>query len=145
MNGLQALVAIENRTAPSDSSPVKLKLKVHALSRDAQRSSVNWLVLGFMLLFHLGAIAALFFFSWSALAVAVALHVIAINVGIGMGYHRLLTHRGYQVPKWLEYSLAVCATLSLEGGPFVCSVEWLRFGIPAHRGTARLKRCHLPL
>jgi stearoyl-CoA desaturase (delta-9 desaturase) len=29
----------------------------------------------------------------------------------------LLTHRGYQVPKWLEHAMAVCATLSLEGGP----------------------------
>ncbi|HEY4355887.1 MAG TPA: fatty acid desaturase [Acidobacteriaceae bacterium] len=72
-----------------------------------------------MLLFHLGAVAALFFFSWKALAVAVGLHVVAINVGIGMGYHRLLTHRGYKVPKWLEYVFAVCATLSLEGGPLV--------------------------
>jgi stearoyl-CoA desaturase (delta-9 desaturase) len=34
-----------------------------------------------------------------------------------MCYHRLLTHRGYQTPKWLEYAMAVCATLSLEGGP----------------------------
>ncbi len=45
------------------------------------------------------------------------LYVLAINVGIGMCYHRLLTHRGYQVPKWLEYLMTVCATLSLEGGP----------------------------
>ena len=45
------------------------------------------------------------------------LYVVAINVGIGMCYHRLLTHRGYQVPKWLEYLMAICATLALEGGP----------------------------
>ncbi len=45
------------------------------------------------------------------------LYVLAINVGIGMCYHRLLTHRGYQVPKWLEYIMTVFATLSLEGGP----------------------------
>jgi stearoyl-CoA desaturase (delta-9 desaturase) len=38
-------------------------------------------------------------------------------VGIGMGYHRLLTHRGYKIPRWLEYCLTVCATLALEGGP----------------------------
>jgi stearoyl-CoA desaturase (delta-9 desaturase) len=45
------------------------------------------------------------------------LYVVAINLGIGMCYHRLLTHRGYQVPKWLEYVMATCATLALEGGP----------------------------
>ena len=34
-----------------------------------------------------------------------------------MGYHRLLTHRSYRVPLWLEYFLALCGTLALEGGP----------------------------
>jgi hypothetical protein len=84
------------------SAPVKSKVGILALSRDAHTSSMNRLVFGFMLLFHLGAIAALFFFTWSALVVAVILHVVAINVGIGMGYQRLLTHRGYQVPRWMN-------------------------------------------
>jgi stearoyl-CoA desaturase (delta-9 desaturase) len=98
---------------------VKHVQHAHVLGRSIQQQSINWLVFGFMLLFHVAAIAALFCFSWSALAVAVVLYVVAINIGIGMGYHRLLTHRGYKVPKWLEYVLAVCATLSLEGGPLV--------------------------
>ena len=34
-----------------------------------------------------------------------------------MGYHRLLTHRSYKVPRAIEYFLTICATLSLEGGP----------------------------
>ena len=34
-----------------------------------------------------------------------------------MGYHRLHTHRSYQVPKVLEYFFAVCGTLALQGGP----------------------------
>jgi len=42
---------------------------------------------------------------------------VAGGVGIGMGYHRLLTHRGYKTPKWVEYVLTVCGTLALEGGP----------------------------
>ncbi len=70
-----------------------------------------------MVVFHIGAIAALFMFSWKALGVALVLYWVAGNLGIGMGYHRLLTHRGYKCPKWLEYFLTVCATLSLEGGP----------------------------
>jgi len=132
VNRAQSSLPVENHSAHRDASflstdpeqpaglaPVTSKLGILALSRDAQTSSMNWLVFGFMLLFHLGAVAALFFFTWSALVVAVILHVVAINVGIGMGYHRLLTHRGYQVPKWMEYLLAVCATLSLEGGPLV--------------------------
>ncbi len=78
---------------------------------------INWLTLTVLIVFHIGALAALFFFSWQRLTVMLALYVVAINVGIGMCYHRLLTHRGYQTPKWLEYVMSVCATLSLEGGP----------------------------
>ena len=78
---------------------------------------MNWTTTIFMALFHLGAVAAIFFFTWKALAVAVFLWWVTGSVGIGMGYHRLLTHRGYKTPKWVEYFLTVCATLTLEGGP----------------------------
>jgi len=80
-------------------------------------SGLNWITVVTILLFHVGAVASLFFFSWQRLLVAAIIYVFAINVGIGMCYHRLLTHRGYQVPKWIEYIMSVCATLALEGGP----------------------------
>jgi fatty-acid desaturase len=91
--------------------------EVPTLGRAAQGGRTNWLTTSFMIAFHLGALAALFFFSWSAILVSILLYAVAVNVGIGMGYHRLLTHRGYKVPKWLEYCIAVCGTLALEGGP----------------------------
>jgi fatty-acid desaturase len=78
---------------------------------------INWVTASFMGLFHMGALAALFFFSWKAFFVAALLWWVATSLGIGMCYHRLLTHRGYKVPRWLEYVLTVCATLALEGGP----------------------------
>jgi len=71
----------------------------------------------FMVAFHVGAIAALFFFSWKALGLAILLWWVAGSLGIGLGYHRLLTHRGYKCPKWVEYFLTTCGTLALEGGP----------------------------
>ena len=71
---------------------------------------LNWLTLTVIVLFHAGALAALFLFSWQRLVVMAVLYVLAINVGIGMCYHRLLTHRGYHVPKWLEYVMSICAT-----------------------------------
>jgi len=77
----------------------------------------NWVTAIFMGTFHVGAIAALFYFSWSAFLTAAALTWISLSWGIGMGYHRLHTHRGYVVPKWIEYFLAICGTLTLEGGP----------------------------
>ncbi len=83
----------------------------------AANDEVNWVTASFMAIFHIGAIVALFFFTWKAFFVAVVLWWMATSLGIGMCYHRLLTHRGYQVPKWLEYTLTVFATLALEGGP----------------------------
>lgn len=80
-------------------------------------NDVNWITTSFMIIFHAGAIAALFFFSWKALILAAVLWWISGSLGIGMGYHRLLTHRGYKTPKWVEYFLTLCATLALEGGP----------------------------
>ena len=78
---------------------------------------INWLTFTVVVVFHLGALGALFLFSWQRMAAMAVLYVLAINVGIGMCYHRLLTHRGYQTPKWVEYLMTLCATLSLEGGP----------------------------
>jgi fatty-acid desaturase len=78
---------------------------------------VNLTITLFLGLFHVCAIAALFMFSWKALAFALLMWWIAESLGIGMGFHRLLTHRGYKTPKWMEYCLTVCGTLALEGGP----------------------------
>jgi fatty-acid desaturase len=67
--------------------------------------------------------------------------VLAINVGIGMCYHRLLTHRGYQVPKWLEYIMACCATLALEGGPmFWVSTHRVHHQMSDHEGDPHTPR-----
>ncbi|MEO6965378.1 MAG: fatty acid desaturase, partial [Acidobacteriaceae bacterium] len=101
--------------APAGAAPTRSALPV--LGRATQDQGITWTTTIFLAIFHVGAIAALFFFSWSALAVFAVTYFLAINVGIGMGYHRLLTHRGYKVPKWLEYAIAICATTALEGGP----------------------------
>jgi fatty-acid desaturase len=90
---------------------------VPTLSRDTHKTQMNWITFGFMLAFHVLAAAALFMFTWKAFFCFAVLYVMAINMGIGMGYHRLLTHRGYRTPKWVEYFLSVCGTLALEGGP----------------------------
>jgi stearoyl-CoA desaturase (delta-9 desaturase) len=70
-----------------------------------------------MVLLHVGAVAALFMFSWRNFLAAVFLYWVATGLGISMGYHRLHTHRGYRCPVWLEYFFGLCGTLSLEGGP----------------------------
>src|SRR5438445_12264958 len=80
-------------------------------------SRLNWVTIVALLVFHVGALVALFLFTWQALFVALALLWISGGSGIGMCYHRLLTHRGYETPRWLEYFLTICGTLALQGGP----------------------------
>jgi fatty-acid desaturase len=100
--------------------------RVSALSgrksgRTSSKSGVNWPTTIFMITFHLGAIAALFMFSWKALAVTAVLWWVSGSLGVGMGFHRLLTHRGYKTPKLVEYLMTLFGTLSLEGGP----IDWV--------------------
>ena len=66
---------------------------------------------------HALALLAPWFFSWSALGVMIFLHWLFGSIGICLGYHRLLSHRSFQVPQWLEYILATIGSLALQGGP----------------------------
>jgi hypothetical protein len=55
------------------------------MGRAQDESGIVWITAIFMVIFHAGAIAALFFFSWTNLVVAAVLYVLAINFGIGSG------------------------------------------------------------
>ena len=85
------------------------------------RDKISWVTATAFGIFHVLAVVALFYTTWQAVVVALALHWVCIGWGIGMGYHRLHTHRSYTVAKPIEYFLAVCATLTLQGGPIFWS------------------------
>ena len=88
---------------------------------NSKAAGINWVTAIWMVIFHLGAIAAPFMFSWKGVIIALALWWIAGSPGVGMGFHRLLTHRGYKTSKAVEYFLTVCGTLALEGG----AINWV--------------------
>lgn len=90
---------------------------LHQAKPFIKREGINWASVIAFTIFHAGAILALFYFTWPAVFVALALYWVSLSLGIGMGYHRLLTHRSYRPPKWIEYILATCGALALEGGP----------------------------
>jgi stearoyl-CoA desaturase (delta-9 desaturase) len=66
---------------------------------------------------HVAAIASIAYLDWGPLAVALLLHFVIFSFGISFGYHRLLTHRTLDAPKWLEYTLATIGALALQGPP----------------------------
>ena len=86
-----------------------------------QPRKVIWLSTIVIAVFHIGAIAALFMFSWRAFAAMLVLYWVAGCLGVCIGYHRLHTHRSYRVPKALDYFLATCGSLTFEGGP----ISWV--------------------
>jgi fatty-acid desaturase len=136
-------------------------------SDPSRYSKVNYLTAGILVWFHIHAIAAFWSFSWTNLFVTVFLYWVAVGLGISMGYHRLHTHRGFKTRTWFEYFLAVCGTLTLEGGPlfwvsthrlhhqysdqpadphtprvsgFWAHMGWVVFGNSGHSDTARMSR-----
>jgi stearoyl-CoA desaturase (delta-9 desaturase) len=85
-------------------------------------------------------VAAFFFIGTGAIISAVILYFVAGMFGIGMGYHRLLTHRGYRTPRWVEYCLTICGTLALEGGP----IFWVATHRIHHQKSDREGDPHTP-
>ena len=90
---------------------------VTALYGRKASQGTNWITVIAMSAFHVGAVAAFFYLDFAAILAAIVMWFVAGSLGIGMAYHRLLTHRGYRCPKWVEYFLTLCGTLALEGGP----------------------------
>jgi fatty-acid desaturase len=106
----------------------------------ANSHGTNWTIASVMVLLHVGAVAALFMFSWKALAVAIFLYWLATGLGISLGYHRLHTHRSYKVPLGLEYFFAFCGALTLEGGP----ISWVATHRIHHQSSDRPGDPHTP-
>lgn len=82
-----------------------------------EQLSLNWVAVIFFGSVHLLALLAVGCFSWPAVGITLMLHWLFGSIGICLGYHRLLSHRSFQVPQWLEYAIALIGALALQGGP----------------------------
>lgn len=83
----------------------------------------NWPIIIFMLIVHAGVLLAFIpgTFSWAGVGLALFLHWVTGGLGITLGFHRLITHRSFEAPKWLEYFLVLFGTLTCQGGP----IDWV--------------------
>lgn len=84
---------------------------------------LNWLNISYLALIHVGAALVLIpgNFSWNAIGVAVLLHWITGGLGITLGWHRMVSHRSFKAPKWVEYFFVFCGALACQGGV----IEWV--------------------
>jgi stearoyl-CoA desaturase (delta-9 desaturase) len=92
-------------------------MTAEVLPNPANKPALNWVVVVFFSTVHLLALLSFWCFSWSALGVTLLLHWFLGSIGICLGYHRLLSHRSFQVPRWLEYTIALIGATALQGGP----------------------------
>lgn len=82
-------------------------------------SRLLWEYVGPVVFFHLLIPVAFlpYFFSWWGVAWLFVGNYLFTSLGIGAGYHRLLTHRGFKCPRWLEYTLATLGVCSFQDSP----------------------------
>lgn len=78
---------------------------------------LKWGTVTWILLMHVGALLAPWTFTRPALFLFLLLTWVTGGLGICLGYHRLLTHRSFRVPKFLEYVFTFAGGLAGEGGP----------------------------
>jgi stearoyl-CoA desaturase (delta-9 desaturase) len=87
------------------------------LPKTPQPLVLDWIAVVFFTVVHALALLAPWFFSWPALGMTLFLHWLFGSIGVCLGYHRLLSHRSFQVPKGLEYAIAMLGALAIQGGP----------------------------
>jgi len=86
----------------------------NVLEFEQSRRSINWKNLSIVIVFHLLTIPAFFMFSWQNFAAMLIGNWIVGSLGVGLGYHRLLTHRSFKAPKWLEYTLTIFGAMAIQ-------------------------------
>jgi fatty-acid desaturase len=84
-------------------------------------NGINWPIMGWIVVLHLGALAAPFTFSWQGLALVVVLHWLTGGIGICLGYHRLFTHSSFETYRPLRWLIAWIGGLAGEGG----AIDWV--------------------
>ncbi len=85
----------------------------------ARNGRIFWPYLTVFLGFHALALLAFhpYFFSWTGVVLVFVGNYLFGSMGINVGYHRLLTHRGFTCPKWLERFFALLGVCSLQDSP----------------------------
>jgi fatty-acid desaturase len=104
------------RTSAGRSRTAPLRIPLPA---GVNRRGIQWRYVAAVGGYHLLALLAFYpwFFSWTGLALMVAGIFGFGSVGINLCYHRLLSHRSFQCPLWLEHAFAILGVCCLEDTP----------------------------
>ena len=75
----------------------------------------SWTLFSVQLLAHLSLVPMILWGTWNNWLIAFFIYFLNGCLGMTMTYHRLLSHRAWSAPKWLEYLGTLCATIGLTG------------------------------
>jgi len=84
-------------------------------------AGLDWPIVAWIVLLHVGALAAPLVFSWQGLVLMVVLGWLSGGIGICMGYHRLLTHRSFSTYPVVRWIIAWLGGLAGEGS----AIHWV--------------------
>ncbi|HGY5534925.1 MAG TPA: acyl-CoA desaturase, partial [Prochlorococcus sp.] len=81
----------------------------------AHQRRFKWGTTSFMVAMHVAATFALLprFWSWQGLVAFGVLYWMTV-LGVTLGLHRLVAHRSFVAPSWLEKLLVIMATLACQ-------------------------------
>ena len=104
---------------------------------------INWWYAGGFIAMHTLSLLVFvpWLFSWSGFwLMFIGLYVFS-TFGINLCYHRLLTHRGFTTPRWLEQSLAILGVCCLQDAP----ARWVGVHRLHHQFSDHQRDPHSPL
>ncbi len=104
---------------------------------------IKWQYAGPIAVVHVAALLACvpWFFSWTGVVLALLGLYVFGTLGINIGYHRLLTHRGFTCPKWMERAFAILGVCCAEESPTV----WVTWHRQHHHEADKEPDPHSPL
>jgi fatty-acid desaturase len=145
--GFPAVYDFRTSKTTLGTAPARLNEEQHATSRDRRalgflerpsprmqsaalraKRTISWANFLPIILIHVLAFLVFvpWLFSWAGLAALIIGIPVFGTLGITLCYHRLLTHRSFKTPRWVERTLVVLALCSLEGPPgtWVATHRW---------------------
>ena len=128
----------------SPAKPPEASTSVGRISRPAGVTrQFFWSYLGGFIAVHLLALLAFFpwLFSWTGVISVFVGNFVFGALGINLVYHRLLTHQGLKLPKWLEHTLAVFGVCCLQDAP----ARWVAIHRMHHQHSDTEPDPHSPL
>lgn len=97
-------------------------------------------LIAYQILAHIAFVYMVFNASLMHWIIALSLYLFAVTVGGTVTYHRLLSHRSFQSPKWFEYLGSIIAALGGNGS----GIAWAAIHREHHRYTDQEKDPHSP-